>query len=182
MRTRRSAYPTRGASGRLPYNIVMQTKLILTSGLPGSGKSTIAERLSATLSSNLARALWLSRTFDESEVRATTGGLLSLAPVPPVGPVSRKSSTLRESQTGSPAKLMNRIWVAMPMLEMLFCYAARKTRCRSRSKFARPYMVRLISLSRFTWPSVWPLLHTIVSPARTAASSASSPVAKRWSC
>ncbi len=83
---------------------------------------------------------------------------------------------------GSPAKLMNRIWVAMPMLEMLFCYAARKTRCRSRSKFARPYMVRLISLSRFTWPSVWPLLHTIVSPARTAASSASSPVAKRWSC
>jgi len=31
---------------------------------------------------------WLSRTFDESEVRATTGGLLSLSPVPPIGPVS----------------------------------------------------------------------------------------------
>jgi len=34
----------------VPYNIVMQTKLILMSGLPGSGKSTIAERLSAALS------------------------------------------------------------------------------------------------------------------------------------
>ncbi len=49
---------------------------------------------------NLARAWGLSRTFDESEVRATTGGLLSLSPVPPIGPVSWKSSTLRESQLG----------------------------------------------------------------------------------
>lgn len=28
----------------------------------------------------------------------------------------------------------------------------------SRSKFARPYILRLISLSRFTWPSTGPVL------------------------
>ena len=31
-------------------------------------------------------------------------------------------------------------------------------RSRSRSNRARPYMARLVVLSRFTWPSTWPLL------------------------
>jgi hypothetical protein len=47
--------------------------------------------------------------------------------------------------------------------------AACSTRRRSRSKFARPYMLRFSSLSLFTWPSVWPLLHSRERPAAMAA-------------
>ena len=39
----------------------------------------------------------------------------------------------------------------------------------SRSRLARPYIWRLIVLSRLTCPSVWPLLHASVTAARTAA-------------
>ncbi len=44
-------------------------------------------------------------------------------------------------------------------------YAAARNRFRSRSKLVRPYIWRLISLRRLTWPSVWPLLHSRVSAA-----------------
>src|ERR1700693_3666662 len=51
------------------------------------------------------------------------------------------------------------------------------TRARSRGSLARPYMLRLMSLSRFTWPSRGPLLHGRVNPARTAALSCWMPLA-----
>jgi hypothetical protein len=44
-----------------------------------------------------------------------------------------------------------------------------KTRNRSRSKLARPYMMRLMTLRRLTCPSTWPLLQSKVRDARTAA-------------
>jgi tetratricopeptide (TPR) repeat protein len=43
------------------------------------------------------------------------------------------------------------------------------TRRRSRSKWARPYIWRLMNLRRLTWPSVWPLLQGSSKAARTAA-------------
>jgi hypothetical protein len=46
--------------------------------------------------------------------------------------------------------------------------SASSTRVRSRSKLARPYMVRLIILIRLTLPSTAPLLHSRLSPLRTA--------------
>src|SRR4051794_18133643 len=57
-------------------------------------------------------------------------------------------------------------------------HAARRTRWRSRSKLARPYICRLISLSRVICPSAWPLLQGVVSAARITAPSCSSPAAK----
>src|SRR4051794_31355497 len=56
-------------------------------------------------------------------------------------------------------------------------HAARRTRRRSRSKLARPYICRLINLSRVICPSAWPLLQGVVSAARIAAPSCSSPAA-----
>src|SRR2546423_221248 len=55
--------------------------------------------------------------------------------------------------------------------------AAQRTRVRSRSKFARPYMLRLMNLSRLTFPSTGPCLHFKLSPALTAASSRCNPFA-----
>ena len=46
-----------------------------------------------------------------------------------------------------------------------------KTRCLNKSNFARPYICLLINFRRFTWPSVWPLLHINEQPFRTAARS-----------
>ena len=46
-----------------------------------------------------------------------------------------------------------------------------RTRCRRSSKPARPYIWRLSILSRWTLPSVGPLLHGIDRPAVTAAMS-----------
>jgi len=43
------------------------------------------------------------------------------------------------------------------------------TRRRNRSNLARPYIMRLITFKRLTCPSTWPLLHSKVSAARTAA-------------
>ena len=40
---------------------------------------------------------------------------------------------------------------------------------RSKSKFARPYILRLISLIRLTWPSARPLFHRISTAAFTEA-------------
>jgi len=53
----------------------------------------------------------------------------------------------------------------------LFAQAACSTRARSSSDPARPYIVRLITFSRFTWPSTGPLLQASLRPACTAASS-----------
>src|ERR1700722_4316361 len=50
-------------------------------------------------------------------------------------------------------------------------HQARSTRWRSRSKFARPYISRLISFNRFTSPSPCPLLHGSLAASRTAAQS-----------
>ena len=57
--------------------------------------------------------------------------------------------------------------------------AAWRTRCRRRSNLAHPYIWRLRSLSRVTWPSVCPLLYGSSQAARTAAS-CWRPVAKRF--
>lgn len=62
--------------------------------------------------------------------------------------------------------------------DMISDYAAHSTRMRSKSNFARPYMLRLMNLSRFTAPSTGPWLQCKLNPARTAASSRSSPLAK----
>ena len=43
--------------------------------------------------------------------------------------------------------------------------AAYRTRARSNAKPARPYIVRLMTFSRLTWPSTGPLLHACVRPA-----------------
>jgi len=43
------------------------------------------------------------------------------------------------------------------------------TRFRSKSKFARPYICRLMNLRRLTCPSTCPLLHSFSNAARTAA-------------
>jgi hypothetical protein len=51
-----------------------------------------------------------------------------------------------------------------------FLYPVAKTRRRRRSKLARPYMDRLISLRRWTFPSTGPLLHLCSRAALTAAS------------
>ena len=50
-------------------------------------------------------------------------------------------------------------------------YAVERTRRRSSSKPARPYMERLMSLRRWTCPSTGPLLHGYSRAARNAASS-----------
>src|SRR4051794_35636530 len=57
-------------------------------------------------------------------------------------------------------------------------HAARRTRWRSRSKLARPYICRLINLSGVICPSAGPLLKGVVSAARIAAPSCPSPAAK----
>lgn len=57
-------------------------------------------------------------------------------------------------------------------------HAACRTRWRRRSKPARPYMLRLISLRRLTCPSTGPLLQGSTIAARTAGSSCPSPVTK----
>src|SRR6266516_7235675 len=41
----------------------------------------------------------------------------------------------------------------------LFFGEERSTRCRKRRSLALPYMLLLMSFSRFTWPSRGPLLH-----------------------
>jgi Resolvase, N terminal domain len=56
--------------------------------------------------------------------------------------------------------------------------ATQRTRVRSRSKFARQYMLRLINLSRLTFPSTGPWLHFKLNPALTAASSRCNAFAK----
>jgi hypothetical protein len=56
--------------------------------------------------------------------------------------------------------------------------AAHSTRVRSRSNFARPYMLRLISFSLLMASSTGPWLHFKLNPARTAASSRCTPLAK----
>ncbi len=56
--------------------------------------------------------------------------------------------------------------------------AAAVTRALSRSGFARPYIWRLMSLRRFTFPSTWPLDQGSVIAAAMAALSASTPAAK----
>jgi hypothetical protein len=43
--------------------------------------------------------------------------------------------------------------------------AAYRTRARSNAKPARPYIVRLMTFSRLTWPSTGPLLHAWLRPA-----------------
>src|SRR5258707_10849757 len=48
-------------------------------------------------------------------------------------------------------------------------YAAHNTRARKRSKFARPYICRLMVFKRLTWPSTWPLLHGYSRDAITTA-------------
>src|SRR5512140_3160838 len=53
-----------------------------------------------------------------------------------------------------------------------------RTRKRSRSKLARPYMVRFIILSRLTWPSVRPLFQGVERPSRMDDASRWSEVAK----
>lgn len=57
-----------------------------------------------------------------------------------------------------------------PHLPLAGCgdHAARSTLLRSRAKPVRPYMLRLTSVTRFTWPSTWPLLHGKSSAASTA--------------
>jgi hypothetical protein len=47
----------------------------------------------------------------------------------------------------------------------------RRTRSRSSSTLARPYIWRLRNFKRLTWPSVWPLLQRSVKAARTAGKS-----------
>ncbi len=57
-----------------------------------------------------------------------------------------------------------------PWLSRTLCdQAAQRTRLRSRSKPARPYIWRLSIFSRLIWPSACPLLHGSDSAARTAA-------------
>src|SRR6266487_6128091 len=51
----------------------------------------------------------------------------------------------------------------------LFLCQHASTRARSRGSLARPYMLLLISLSRFTCPSRGPWLQGNVNPASTAA-------------
>src|SRR3989442_2048252 len=63
------------------------------------------------------------------------------------------------------------------MVLFLFFEEERSTRCRKRRSFARPYILLLMSFSRFTWPSRGPLLHGRVNPARTAALSCWRPLA-----
>ena len=57
-------------------------------------------------------------------------------------------------------------------------YAAYNTRAFKRSKFARPYICRLIVFGRLTCPSTGPLLQGDSSAAATAAYSWRSPTAK----
>ncbi len=62
-------------------------------------------------------------------------------------------------------------WVAPRAASFIRCQLACRTRARSSLKLARPYMERFSSLSRLTWPSTGPLLHSSVNAAATAASS-----------
>src|ERR671920_638786 len=70
------------------------------------------------------------------------------------------------------------VWMALACaIPASLRQACPSTRQRSRSNPARPYISRLMTLSRLTWPSTWPLLHGSVSAARTASSSRRSPAA-----
>jgi hypothetical protein len=58
------------------------------------------------------------------------------------------------------------------VLPRVWCYRRQggcKTRKRSKSNLARPYIMRLMTFKRLTCPSTWPLLHSRVSAALTAA-------------
>jgi len=59
-----------------------------TGNLGGAHVRSVTGSDLATAMATRRSPSWLSRTFDESEVRATTGGLSSLSPVPPIGHVS----------------------------------------------------------------------------------------------
>ncbi len=52
-----------------------------------------------------------------------------------------------------------------------FAYAVARTRARRNAKSARPYIVRLMTLRRLTYPSSGPVLHGSLSAARTASKS-----------
>jgi Integrase core domain len=59
-------------------------------------------------------------------------------------------------------------------------HAARRTRRRSRSKFARPYICRFTSFKRVICPSDCALLQDVVRAARSASPSCWRPAAKVW--
>src|SRR5215217_8755792 len=63
------------------------------------------------------------------------------------------------------------IWRLSPAFGESAAHAAWSARRRNRSKFARPYMLRLIAFNFVICPSVCPFDHGSVQPASTAASS-----------
>ncbi len=67
---------------------------------------------------------------------------------------------------------------ALPQFWCRQRFQAAHRRARSRSRFARPYICRLIILSLVMWPSVCPLDHGSTIPAVTAYLSAMIPLAK----
>jgi hypothetical protein len=87
---------------------------------------------------------------------------------------------LREDET-SHTKSREPSYATRAMVLLLFCGEERSTRCRQRRGLALPYMLLLLSFSRFTGPSSGPLLHGSVNPASTAALSCWMPRAMDFS-
>src|ERR1700674_1577019 len=82
----------------------------------------------------------------------------------------------RDRQRGGPRRKQS--WFFRTLCDVQF---GLRTRTRSKSSLARPYICRLRNLSRLTCPSTWPLLHCDVKAARTADKSALRPAANRRS-
>jgi len=76
-----------------------------------------------------------------------------------VTPISENPKCFWQLALGSSAYLV-KLYLGLVCLVCSRFYAAWRTRKRRRSKLARPYMDRLISFRRCTFPSTMPLLHS----------------------
>jgi hypothetical protein len=120
------------------------------------------------------------KAFDRNEIGRDVYGRICCV----LGGIGSTSASLDVSELMSEPHNYNpvigdRTWVLGSFVWMtLACaisaslrQACPSTRQRSRSNPARPYISRLMTLSRLTWPSTCPLLHGSVRAARTASSS-----------
>src|SRR3954470_4308903 len=105
--------------------------------------------------------------------------MTATAPLPLHGDVRGSGPVRQEAAVKTVDPKANKFWVLGSFVWMTLAYATPasprqacpSTRQRSRSNPARPYISRLMTLSRLTWPSTCPLLHGSLRAARTASSS-----------
>src|SRR3954467_3980918 len=154
---------THGEFGGLGIEVTMEEGLIKViapiDDTPAARAGILANDIIIQVSGEPVQGLTLNQAVDKMRGPVNSSVKLTIQCTDKKEPVEVKLTR----ETGSPALCVD--------------HAARRTRRRSRSKLARPYICRLISLSRVICPSAWPLLQGVVSAAWIAAPSCSSPAA-----